>query len=58
MECKSLDETKDQLRYGLMELGGFMRDHALTAAQRCHRFYSGTCQLCFVADETKEPRHH
>ena len=33
-----LDETTDQLRYGLMELGGFMRDQALTAAQRRHRF--------------------
>jgi hypothetical protein len=33
-----LDETTDQLRYGLMELGGFMRDQALTAAERSHMF--------------------
>jgi len=33
-----LDETADQLRYGLMELGGFMRDQTVTAAERSHMF--------------------
>ena len=33
-----LDESVDSLRYGLMEIGGFVREGVLTSAQRAHMF--------------------
>ena len=50
-----LDESTDALRYGLMELGGFIREGLFTSAQRAHMFVQERANFTLWSMKQRNP---